>query len=178
MTDLRTAMPILARQEGVWEGVYRYYDEQGRLVDEHQSRLVCRMPKDGALDYHQTNHYRWVDGRVETRQFPAMYRDGRIWFQNELIDGWAAEVPLDAFKRTLMLYWVRKGEPDTYLYEMIQIDDAARQRTRVWQWIREGRIRMRTLIDEQKVSDTTDGYDGNQPAWRQSAGVLSGLDVP
>jgi hypothetical protein len=48
---------------------------------------------------------------------------------------------------------VRRGETDTYLYEMIQVDDACRQRTRVWQWIRGGATRMRTLIDEVKVAD-------------------------
>ncbi len=146
---------MLARQEGVWDGVYRYYDANGRLVDEHQSRLVCRLPKSGPYDYHQTNHYTWADGRTEVRDFPATFRGDRIWFSNDLIDGWCAEVPLDGFSRTLMLYWKRVGEPDTCLYEMIQIDDAARQRARVWQWITGGRVSMRTLIDERKVADDT-----------------------
>lgn len=158
MQDIRTAMPILARQEGVWDGVYRYYDDTGRLIDEHRSRLVCRLPRSGPYDYHQTNHYTWADGRTEVRDFPAKFRDGRIRFSNELIEGWCAEVPLDDFRRTLMLYWKRVGEPDTYLYEMIQIDDDARQRSRVWQWITGGHIRMRTLIDERKVADSTEGY--------------------
>lgn len=158
MSDIRKGMPILARQMGVWDGWYRYYDENGKLMDEHQSRLVCRIPSSGPYEYHQTNHYTWADGRKEVRDFPANYRDGRIWFDNELIKGWAAEVPLDEFNRTLMLYWKRKGEPDTYLYEMIQIDDEAKLRTRVWQWIRGGKIRQRTLIDEHKISDSTEGY--------------------
>lgn len=146
-------MPILARQEGVWDGVYRYYDAAGRLVDEHRSRLVCRVPASGPWDYHQTNHYTWADGRTDVREFPAQFRDDRLWFRNELIDGWCAEVPLDRSQRTLMLHWTRVGEPDTCLYEMIQIDDDARQRSRVWQWITDGRVRMRTLIDEHKVAD-------------------------
>ncbi len=158
MAETRNLMPILARQEGVWDGVYRYYDAGGKLVDEHESRLVCRLPTGGPWSYHQTNHYRWADGRTETRDFPATFRDDRLWFDNELIHGWCAEVPLDAFSRTLMLYWKRVGEPDTYLYEMIQIDDAARQRSRVWQWITAGRVRMRTLIDERKVADSTEGF--------------------
>lgn len=158
MADLKTLMPILARQEGVWDGVYRYYDHAGKLIDEHESRLVCRAPKSGPWDYHQTNHYRWADGRTDVRDFPATFRGDRIWFDNELIQGWCAEVPLDEYSRTLMLYWKRVGEPDTYLYEMIQIDDAARQRSRVWQWITGGHVRMRTLIDEKKVADSTEGY--------------------
>lgn len=158
MTDIKTAMPLLAKHEGVWDGSYRHYDADGNKVDEHRSRLVCRFPEHGEVPYHQTNHYTWDDGRTEVRDFPAVYRDGRVWFDNELIAGWAAEVGLDEFNRTVMLYWQRKGEPDLYLYEMIQLSDDGRSRSRVWQWIKAGRIHMRTLIDEEKVSDDCRGY--------------------
>jgi hypothetical protein len=157
MTDIRQAMPLLSSNEGIWEGWYRYYDADGNKIDEHRSRLVCRFPKDGPYPYHQTNHYTWDNGKKEVRDFPATFRDGRVWFDNELISGWAAEVPLDEKRRTTMLHWVRKGEPDTYLYEMIQNSDCGRYRTRVWQWIRGGQTRMRTLIDEHKVSDSWEG---------------------
>lgn len=158
MDNIKTAMPLLARHEGVWDGWYRYYDSQGNAIDEHRSRLVCRLPETGPYPYHQTNHYTWADGRAEEREFPGTLRDGRIWFDNELITGWAAEVELDEYRRTIMLYWERKGEPDLYLYEMIQLSDCGRYRHRVWQWIRGGRLETRTLIDEEKVSDTWEGY--------------------
>ncbi|MEN9836698.1 MAG: hypothetical protein RLZ79_366 [Pseudomonadota bacterium] len=151
--DLRAHMPLLARQAGVWAGVYRYYDADGNKIDEHRSRLICRIPDSGPHHYHQTNEYTWSDGRQEIREFKGSFRDGKLWFDSELIEGWAAEEPLDEHRRTLLLYWVRRGETDTYLYEMIQVDDACRQRTRVWQWIRGGATRMRTLIDEVKVAD-------------------------
>jgi hypothetical protein len=156
--DIKSVMPLLARHEGVWDGWYRTYDAQGNAIDEHRSRLVCRFPDSGPYPYHQTNHYTWADGRTEERDFPATLRDGRIWFDTELITGWAAEVELDEFRRTVMLYWERKGEPDLYLYEMIQLSDCGRHRHRVWQWIRGGRLEMRTLIDEEKVSDSWEGY--------------------
>ncbi len=158
MSAFRNAMPGFVRHEGVWEGTYRHYDGDGRLIDEHRSRLVCRIPDGGPYDYHQTNHYTWADGRTEVRDFPARYRDGRVWFDNELITGWAAEVPLDEHRRTMMLHWLRKGESGLYLYEMIQISDCGRLRTRVWQWLRDGRCVMRTLIDEHKVSDDWIGH--------------------
>ncbi len=158
MSELKRAMPLLASQEGIWDGWYRYYDAEGRQVDAHRSRLVCRFPASGPVPYHQTNHYSWDDGRRDVREFPATYRDGRLWFDNELISGWAAEVALDTHGRSIMLHWVRKGEPETYLYEMIQVSDCRRYRTRVWQWINAGRIRMRTLIDEEKHSDSWEGY--------------------
>lgn len=46
--DLRAHMPLLTRQEGVWEGVYRYYDADGNKIDEHRSRLICRVPRFGS----------------------------------------------------------------------------------------------------------------------------------
>lgn len=155
--DLKTVMPLLARNEGIWEGWYRYYDQQGNKVDEHRSKLICRFPASGPYPYHQTNHYTWSDGKKEVRDFPATFRDGRVWFENELIHGWAAEVPLDDHHRTIMLYWTRKDEPDTYLYEMIQVSDCGRYRQRVWQWIRDGQCVLRTLIDEQKLTDNWQG---------------------
>lgn len=156
--DARRALPQVARHEGVWEGTYRYYDAAGNQEDEHASRLVCRFPDRGPHPYHQTNFYRWADGRTETREFPALIEDGRLVFRGGAIDGWAADVPLDGHGRTLMLYWVRRDEPGLYLYEMIQLSDCGRYRSRVWQWFRDGRLLRRTLIDEVKVSDDWSAY--------------------
>jgi hypothetical protein len=156
--ELRAAMPLLASNEGVWEGFYRYYDAEGRKIDEHRSRLICRIPAEGPYPYHQTNHYTWADGREDVRDFPATFEHGRLVFDNELITGWAAEVALDDYRRTMMLNWVRKGQPDVYLYEMIQSSDDRQSRARVWQWLRAGKTEMRTLIDEHRVSDSWAGY--------------------
>lgn len=148
---IRDAMPLLARHEGVWDGVYTYYDAAGRQIDRHRSRLLCRFPEQGH-PYHQTNYYTWDDGRVEIRDFPATYADGRVWWDNELIKGWAAEVGLDAARRTIMLYWQRQGDPALYLYEMIQIADDGATRCRTWHWIRKGRLETRTAIEERLVT--------------------------
>ena len=150
--DIKKLFPLLARHEGVWDGVYRYYDAQGDKIDEHRSRLVCRFPTEGEFDYDQSNHYSWPDGRKEVRGFPAVAAGDRIVFKSDLIDGWAADVGLDSSHRTTMLHWVRKDAPDAYLYEMIQISDCGNYRSRVWHWYREGRLFQRTLIDEHKVS--------------------------
>jgi hypothetical protein len=149
---IKDDMPLLARHEGVWEGRYRYYDASGRLVDEHASRLLCRFPDSGPWPYHQTNIYTWADGRREVRDFPATYADRRIWWDNDLIRGWAAELDLDDRRRTVVLYWQRTGDPDLYLYEMIQLSDDGVQRCRTWHWIRSGALEQRTAIEERLVS--------------------------
>ncbi|PJG46666.1 DUF3598 domain-containing protein [Sphingobium sp. LB126] len=149
---IREDMPLLARHEGVWDGVYTYYNAAGEKIDEHKSRLFCRFPEGGEFPYHQTNHYLWDDGRTEVRDFPAAYHDKRVWWDNELIKGWAAEVGLDEYNRTVMLYWQRQGDPSLYLYEMIQLADDGLTRCRTWHWIRNGLLETRTAIQEKLVS--------------------------
>ena len=157
--SLREKMPLLARHEGVWDGYYRYFDNSGNKVDEHKSRILCRMI--GTDDYHQTNYYFWADGKKDTRDFPAIVKEDRLVFYTE-ITGWAAAVPLDENNRTIMLHWTRNNEPDLYLYEMIQISDCGQYRARVWQWFRQGRLFMRTLVDEQRVSEDWQAYDNKE----------------
>ncbi|MGD1955568.1 MAG: hypothetical protein ACFBZ9_10110 [Sphingomonadales bacterium] len=54
MSNIKTDMPILSSNEGVWTGWYRHYDPDGKLFDEHRSKLICRFPDDGPVHYHQT----------------------------------------------------------------------------------------------------------------------------
>lgn len=160
--SLRESLPYLARNEGVWEGYYRYYDASGEKVDEHKSRLICRIRDD--REYHQTNQYRWQDGRSETRDFPATINGSRLVFDSE-IEGWAEDVALDEHGRTMMLHWTRKEESGLYLYEMIQLSDDGESRARVWQWFRGGRLAQRTLIDEVRVSTDWQAFESLDPSW-------------
>lgn len=161
--DLRSAMPIISGNEGVWQGWYRYYNIAGEQTDAHRSTLICRLPDSGPYPYHQTNIYEWEDGRRDVRDFPASYRAGRLWFDNDLIYGWAAEVELDEARRTSMLHWTRKGQPDLYLYEMIHNSDCGNYRARVWQWIKAGQTHMRTLIDEERVTHDWRVWERDNP---------------
>lgn len=155
-------MPLLARNEGVWEGYYRYFDPKGNKIDEHKSRLLCRIKDD--RDYHQTNLYRWSDGSRETRDFPARIQGNRLILYTE-IDGWAAAVDLDEHQRTMMLHWTRRNEADLYLYEMIQLSDDGKSRARVWQWFKNDRLTQRTLIDEARVATDWRLFDSQDPEY-------------
>ena len=59
MNDFAKAMPLLARHEGVWDGTYTYFNDRNEKIDEHASRLLCRITGDDETPYHQTNHYTW-----------------------------------------------------------------------------------------------------------------------
>jgi hypothetical protein len=149
---LKEQLAGLARHEGVWDGSYRHYDGAGKLVDEHRSRVLCCFPEGGEHPYVQTNIYDWADGRSQRMDLPATFRDGRLWWDNALIRGWATELPMDDNRRTLVLYWQRVDDPELYVYEMIQISDCGKKRARTWQWIRDGELVARTAIEEKLVS--------------------------
>jgi hypothetical protein len=161
---IREEMPLLVRHEGVWDGVYTYYNAAGEKVDEHKSRLLCRVKDDSDTPYHQTNWYTWDDGRTDIRDFPAAYHDKRVWWDNDLIKGWAAEVGLDEKNRTVMLYWQRQGDPSLYLYEMIQLSDDGTKRCRTWHWIRDGQLETRTAIQEELVTRDWQGVEKEMEA--------------
>ena len=87
-----------------------------------------------------------------------------MWWDNDLIKGWAAEVPLDEYNRTVMLYWQRTGDPLLYLYEQIQISDDGRHRCRTWHWIRNGVLETRTAINETFVTRDWRAVDADMEA--------------
>ena len=156
-SEMKKQMPVLARHEGIWEGMYRHYDAEGNKIDEHKARLVCRFPNDGPTPYHQTNHYTWEDGRTQVQEFIPTYKNGRVWFDDDKINGWAADLDLDTNGRTTILNWKRPSDPSLYLYEMIQISDCGQKRARTWHWFKDDELFQRTLVDERKVSDSWEG---------------------
>ena len=145
---IRDEMQLLARHEGEWVGEYVLVDASGAVIDRHASHLTCTFPEGGgAHDYFQTNRYRWEDGREETFSFPALFRDGRIWFDTERIEGSAWEID----ERTIVLTWRRKDIEGAELYEMIQLSPDGEHRARTWHWFQDGELQQRTLIKEQRL---------------------------
>ena len=147
MKLIRWTMPVLARHEGEWAGVYTHVDAENNQTDQHKSYLTCTFPEDGEWDYRQTNRYEWADGAVEEHVFPAKYAEKRIWWDTERITGCAWEID----ERTICLTWRRKDLPGEYLYEMIQISACATKRGRTWHWFADDELYARTLIKERRV---------------------------
>ena len=144
---IREEMPLLARHEGDWRGTYTYVDAGGNVIDKHSSLITCAFPDVGEFAYQQTNRYTWEDGRKQEIDFPASYKEGKIYFDTERLVGHAWEVD----ERTIVLTWRYVHAPQEYLYEMIQLDDSGDHRHRTWHWFRDGICYQRTLIDEERV---------------------------
>ena len=47
MSEIKEGMPLLARHEGEWKGVYTYIDPDGNIIDKHKSHLSCTFPEEG-----------------------------------------------------------------------------------------------------------------------------------
>ena len=148
MSDIKKEMPLLARHEGVWEGTYTFIDPNAKVIDKHRSRVTCSFPDDGEVPYFQLNEYTWDDGKTERIEFPATYKDGKIWFDTERINGFCWEVD----DHCIVLHWVYVQDPSITLYELIHLDDSGTKRTRTWHWLKDGACFQRTLIDERRVS--------------------------
>lgn len=161
MGIITTKMPIVGAQEGVWEGEYVHLDPNHEVIDRHRSRLVCRLfdGEDGQARLAQTNIYDWPDGTREIRYFDGVFRGDRIWIDNVNIVGWTASVSLDETNRTIMVGWVRQGEPDFRFYEMITVSEDGDAKNRTWHWYRRGRLFQRTVINEVRVSRDWKAYD-------------------
>ncbi|MGC1309862.1 MAG: DUF3598 family protein [Phormidesmis sp.] len=151
--NIREAMPVLVRHEGQWLGTYTTIDNEGIVLDQHQSRITCQFPAGQSHPYYQTNRYTWFDSegsenKVQEYQFPGTYRDKSLWFDTERIEGRAWE----ADNRIVILKFAYKDISDTYVYEMIHISDCNNHRGRTWHWFKQGEIYQRTLIKEKRIS--------------------------
>lgn len=145
---IKDEMPLLARHEGEWKGTYTVVDREGKITDSHASHLTCSFPTEGEFPYHQTNRYTWDDGKTEEIQFPATYKDGKLWFDTERINGFCWETD----ENTIVLHWTYVADPTVELYELIYLSPDGQNRTRTWHWLKAGRLFQRTLINEEKVA--------------------------
>jgi hypothetical protein len=154
--QMRSAIPIVARHEGVWEGIYRRYDAQGKPLGEHRSRVVIRMrpdPKGGNELLEQSNYYFYPDGRFEEINTLGSFDGKRLNFYSDRVDGWTQDDTTDPNRRTCILVMTFKKDVGWYtkgvaVYEMINISDDGKHRTRMTQHLKDGRALTRTLIDE------------------------------
>lgn len=147
MSNIREEMPVLVRHQGDWVGTYTVVDNEGNIIDKHHSHLTCQFPDNGEYPYFQTNRYQWDNGKTEEYQFPGIYREKKIWFNTERLDGYAWEVD----NSTIILWITYKGVPDIYIYEMINISPCNNYRARTWHWFNNHQIVKRTIIKEERM---------------------------
>lgn len=163
IAEVKARFPVLARCEGIWVGTFRRLDASGRIASEFKSRITKRYLPDDRWPriYHQTNHYDFADGTSQTLETYGEYRDDRIHFESQRVKGWQLDDPADPFKRTVFLHMVYKDRRDEYVYELINVSDDGKYRTRMTQFLKAGRTVQRTLIDEEKIASDWRAGEGS-----------------
>jgi hypothetical protein len=140
-------MPLLARHEGEWAGMYTVIDNEGSILDKYESHISCQFPEDGSYPYYQINRYQWPDGKHEEHHFPGTYQEKKLWFDTERLQGYAWE----ADDSTVLFRFAPKAMPDIYINEIIMLSPCNNYRSRTWHSFKNHRIFKRTLVQEERV---------------------------
>ena len=149
---LRTRMPTIALNEGIWKGSYRHFNAGGDLIDEHYVRSICRIPDVDPYPYYQTNFYYWDDGRIDQREYPAWFINGRLFLSNDVLCGWVLDSIDDGARHTLMLHWRRTDTPEVYAFELVEIFGGGESRRHHWHWYHGRNLVQRTVAYQTKIS--------------------------
>jgi hypothetical protein len=158
-------LPSLARQQGVWRGVFRRYDATGTLLAEFPSEIIVRVETNSTTtEYHQTNIYRPAGAPVQRIDSRGEIRDGRFWFENARLRGWSMDIPGDESGLGAVLVMHYTDGSKQSVYEIITRSEDGRRRWRATQYFQDGKLTRRTLIDEEKVTDDWRAWDAAQSA--------------
>ena len=145
-------MPVMARMEGVWDGEFRRVDAKGELIEAVPSRVIARFLPDGeAYDYHQVNITR-PGGEGEQRiESQGKWDVDRLRFSNARLNGWAQDLAADPSGLTSVFRMTFTDGSGLTVSEIVSLSDDGNRRMRATQYMRDGRIVRRTLIDEERV---------------------------
>jgi hypothetical protein len=145
-------MPTMVRMEGRWEGTFRRYDANGALTQTLASTVIVRFLEDGnAFDYSQTNITR--DGNSPEQRIESFgkWDVDRLRFSNARLDGWAMDVAGDPSGLTSIFIMNFKDGSGMTVSEIVSLSPDGRSRSRATQYLVDGKVARRTLIDEVKV---------------------------
>ncbi len=158
--DRAAAAVSSARNEGVWKGTFRRYDADGKLAAEFPSEIIARIEQvDGRQVLRQTNRYSPAGAPQQVIESQGEIRDGRVWFENERLSGWSMDIPGDDSGRGAVIFMNYKDGSGQYVYEIVARSADGKYRSRATQYLKDGRIQRRTLVDEEKVTDDWRAYE-------------------
>lgn len=145
---LNVLMPHFARHEGQWIGTYTHTTPDGAVNDQYEVRIIAELPDDQSSDFRLITHNIWADGRESRGVYEAVYRDGKLWFDGDLIGSmWEVD------DMTVYLRFGFRHDPSITVCEMLQISADGQRRARTWHWFRDETLFQITLTKERRWSD-------------------------
>ena len=152
--ELRRRIPLTAKMEGVWEGIFRRVDPLGEIIETLPSRISVRLLPDGEeYDYHQINLLNPGAPDEQRIESYGKWDVDRLRFFNQRLEGWAKAVAADEAGQTSVFLMEFKDGSGLTVSEVVSFRPGDPDvRMRATQYMRDGQIVRRTLIDETKVS--------------------------
>jgi hypothetical protein len=150
VATLRSNMPVIAANEGEWQGTYTFVTPAGAVNDCYDFRIRLTISDDNAHAYRQESHYTWADGRTEDRVFEAAYdpASNRLAWDTGRIAGTLWEID----DTTFYLRFGFAQMPGVECHEMGQMFAGGARRGRTWLWYRDGALFQYVLIDERRTA--------------------------
>lgn len=141
---------LIDQMAGVWTGTFRRYDAAGALIEAIPSEVKIDFGVEGQ-DYRQTNILRRA-GRPEERiDTTGRWDGGKLRFANARVEGWFGPLDGDSTGRVSVLQMTIKGSTPTTMTEILAVSPDGANRMRIAQYVSDGKIVRRTLIDEKRV---------------------------
>lgn len=138
---------LIAQMAGTWTGLFRRYDASGALTDTVPSEVQISFDGE-ARGYRQINILRPAGKPEERIESSGTWDGDRLRFGNERVSGWFGPLPGDTSGLVSVLQITTKGKSPVDMSELITVSPDGCRRMRTAQYVRDGQIVRRTLIDE------------------------------
>ena len=146
-------MPVMARMEGTWDGRFRRVGPEGELIEEVASRVIARFLPDGeAHDYHQISITRPGEEGEQRIESWGKWDVDRLRFSNARLNGWAQDLAADDSGLTAVFSMTFTDGSGLAVSEIVSLSNDGNRRMRATQYMKDGRIARRTLIDERRAT--------------------------
>ncbi|MEL6687821.1 MAG: DUF3598 family protein [Pseudomonadota bacterium] len=137
--------PALSRQLGTWEGVFHRISPEGETLDRFPTRITARLDADGT--YHQTNTY-----NPDTAEARSILSQGRVEgahliFENDRVSGKAFDIDANT---SVFTFAFSNGQE---VREIVSLSPDGLTRHRATQYLKDGALVRRTLINERKAQE-------------------------
>lgn len=133
--------------------MFRRCHAEDRLTAEFPGEIIARIEDRGGQQlYRQSNRYTPPDAPQQVIESTGEVRERRIWFENERLSGWSMNFPADTSGRGAVSVMDYKDGSSQYVYEIVTNSADGKRRSRATQFLKDGKIVRRTLIDEEKIT--------------------------
>ncbi|MEM7706422.1 MAG: CpcT/CpeT family chromophore lyase [Pseudomonadota bacterium] len=157
--QLMRRMPAGGGMEGTWEGTFTRVDPEGKVLETFPTKIVATFLPDGhEYDFHQLNIYRSGESNEQVIESYGKWNVDRLHFFNDRLEGWSKDLDLDDSGLTYAFTMNFKDGSGISVSEIISRNpNDLDERLRATQYMKDGKLLRRTLIEERRTEQPSGG---------------------